>query len=116
VYLPEDYLDVDAVRDLDPHELPEGALFGIQLDEPLVDAHLPVVPGLRTAAARRLPHGDLEPLCRQGDWAGYLGARPLGYLLYLVADVFYVLDAWREQPDPCLLRYSNHPRCRFCGV
>jgi hypothetical protein len=59
-----------------------------------VDAHLPVVPGLGTAAAGGLPNRHFEPLRRKGDGAGYRGARTLGDLLDLVADILYVLDAW----------------------
>ena len=31
----ENDLDVDAIGNLDPHELPEGTLVGVQVDEPL---------------------------------------------------------------------------------
>ena len=48
----EHNLNVDSIGNLDPHELPEGTLVGVQIDEPLVDAHLPAVPCLAAFAVR----------------------------------------------------------------
>ena len=36
-------LYVDAVRDLNPHELPQRALVRVEVYEPLVHAHLPSI-------------------------------------------------------------------------
>src|SRR5688500_12895326 len=47
---PQNNLDVDRVGHLDAHELAEGALVRIDVDEALVDAHLPVVVRLRAGA------------------------------------------------------------------
>src|SRR3989442_10454139 len=70
-------LDVDAVRDLDAHELPQGAFVGVEVDEPLVDPHLPAVPRLAPLAVRRLPHGHDEPLRREGNWSRHRNAGSL---------------------------------------
>src|SRR5439155_23883713 len=42
----KDDLDVDPVRHLNAHELTKGPLVRIEVDEPLVDPHLPAVPRL----------------------------------------------------------------------
>ena len=42
----EDDLDVHAIGDLNPHELPQSTLVSIEVDESLVDPHLPAVPSL----------------------------------------------------------------------
>ena len=39
-------LDVDIIGDLDPHERTKSPVVGIEIYQPLVDAHLPTVPGL----------------------------------------------------------------------
>ena len=60
----EDDLDRDVVRDLDPHELSEGAFVGVDVDEPFVDAHLPVFPRRRPLSVRGLTRGNFERLRR----------------------------------------------------
>lgn len=45
-------LNVDSIRNLDPHELPEGTLVGVQVDESLVNAHLPAIPSLASLSVR----------------------------------------------------------------
>lgn len=45
-------LNVDSIGNLDPHELPEGTLVGVQIDEPLVNAHLPAIPSLASLSVR----------------------------------------------------------------
>ena len=41
---PEDDLDIDAVRDLDPHELAQCTLVSVEVYQTLMDPHLPPVP------------------------------------------------------------------------
>src|SRR5213594_2618120 len=69
--------DVHAVRHLDAHELPQRAFVRVEVDEPLVDSHLPSIPRLAALAVRGLPHRHDEPLRRQRDWACHRDAGAL---------------------------------------
>src|SRR5580658_9384522 len=82
----QDDLDVDAVRDLDPHHLAQGALVGREVDEALVDAHLPVVDRARAAAVGSLAYRYFEALGREGDGPGDLDPGLGGDLPDLFAD------------------------------
>ena len=62
----KDYLDVYAIGNRDPHELPQGTLISVEVDEPLVDPHLPTVPGLATLTVRTLPARYFQLL--RGKW------------------------------------------------
>ena len=57
----EDDLDGDVVRDLDPHQLAERAFVGVDVDEPLVDAHLPVLPRSGPLTVRPQKPLSIEP-------------------------------------------------------
>src|SRR5438876_4537921 len=78
-------LDVHAVRHLDAHELPERALVRVEVDEPLVNPHLPAVPGLAALAVGGLADRDDEALRRQRDRAGHRDAGALADQLDLLA-------------------------------
>lgn len=86
------HFDVHTVGDIDPHELPECTLIGIKVDEPLVDAHLPVIPGFTSLSVRAFPAGDPEFLGGKGNGAAYGHSGPLRYGLDLTA---YVIDLQR---------------------
>src|SRR3989339_1153473 len=104
---PQDDLDVDAVRDLYPHQLSQGALVRVEVYEPLVDAHLPSVPGLGALAVRALAHRHLEPLGREWYRAGHVHACLLADGLDLVADAVYLLRVRSAQRYPGPLRHFN---------
>ena len=78
--------DGHVVGDLDAHELAERAFVGIDIDEPFVDAHLPVFPGRGALAVGRLARGHFERLGRQRHRARELDASLLGDVLHLAAD------------------------------
>src|SRR2546425_119736 len=93
-------LDVHAVRHLNPHELPQSALIRVEVDEPLVDPHLPAVPRLAPLAVRGLPHRHDEPLRRERDRPGHRDAGALADQLDLLA---HVVDLLRVQGRDDLL-------------
>jgi len=82
----EDDLDVHAIGDLDPHELPESTLVRVKVDKPLVDAHLPPVVGLASLSVRRFPASYPEFLGRKGNGSTDCDSSPLGDSLDLVAN------------------------------
>src|SRR5690242_17182803 len=63
----EDDLDVDAVRNLDAHHLSERALVGVDVDQSLVDPHLPMIDRARPPTIGTLADGDLETLRGKRD-------------------------------------------------
>src|SRR3972149_12050288 len=106
----QDDLDVDAVRPLEAHQLAEGTLVRVEVDEPLVDAHLPAVVGLRALSVRALPHGDLEALRRKGDGPAHRHAGALADLLDLVADAVDLFRVRAGERDAGFLRHGTS-RC-----
>src|SRR5213080_279560 len=100
-------LDVDAVRHLDPHELPQGAFVRVEVDEPLVDPHLPAVPRLTPFAVRRFAHRHDEPFRREGDRARHRDTGPLADQLDLLAHVVDLLRVRAAQRDPRLLGHAS---------
>jgi len=96
-------LDVDAIGDLDPHELPEGTLIGVQIYEPLVDAHLPAVPGLASLSIGALPAGYLQLLCGKRYRPADIHAGPLGDPFDLGADTVDLCRVGAAERDSCAL-------------
>ena len=96
-------LNVDAIGYLDPHELPKGALISIQIDESLVDTHLPAVPGLAPLSVRTLPAGDPELLRRKRYRAADVYASSLGYPFDLCADTVDLCRVCSAERDSCTL-------------
>ena len=96
-------LDVDTVRNGNPHELPEGTLVGIEIDEPLVDAHLPAIPGLASLSIGGFPAGDLQLLCGKGNRSADIDSGPLGDLLDLVTDSVDFGGVSSTEGDSCTL-------------
>src|SRR6266581_4924769 len=104
---PQDDLDVHAVRHLDAHQLPQRALVRVEVDEPLVDAHLPAVPRLAALAVGGLADRHEEPLRRKRDRPGHRDARALGDELDLLAHVVDLLRVRSAQRDPRLLGHGS---------
>ena len=96
-------LDVYAIGDLDPHELPEGTLVGVQINEPLVDAHLPAIPGLASLSVGTLPAGYLQLLCGKGYRPADIHAGPLGNPFDLGADTVDLCRIGAAERDSCAL-------------
>lgn len=86
------HFDVHTVGDIDPHELPEGSLIGIKVDESLVNAHLPVIPGFTSFSVRAFPTGNPELFGRKRNGAANGHSGSLRYGLDLAA---YVIDLQR---------------------
>jgi len=99
----EDDLDRDVVRDLDAHQLAERAFVGVDVDETLVDAHLPVLPRRGPLAVGGLSGGNLERLGRQRHRTGQLHAGLARDVSDLATDRVEVFGAGARQPDACLL-------------
>ena len=99
----ENDLDVDAIGNLDPHELPEGTLVGVQVDEPLVDAHLPAVPGLASLSVGTLPAGYPQLLCGKGYGPADVHAGSLGDPFDLGADAVDLCGVGSAERDSCAL-------------
>ena len=99
----ENDLDVDAIGNLDPHELPEGALVSVQVDEPLVDTLLPVVPRLASLSVRTLPAGNPELLRGKGHGAADVHSGPLRDTLDLGADAVDLCGILAAERDSCAL-------------
>src|SRR2546427_7094811 len=93
-------LDVDAVRHLNPHQLPQRALVRVEVDEPLVDPHLPAVPRLAPLAVGGLPHRHDEPFRREGNRPGHRDAGAFADQLDLLA---HVVDRLRVEGRDDLL-------------
>src|SRR5213080_63942 len=100
-------LDVDAVRHLDPHELPQGAFVRVEVDEPLMDPHLPAVPRLAPFAVRGFAHRHDEPFRRQRDRTRHRDAGPLADQLDLLAHVVDLLRVRAAQRDARLLSHAS---------
>ncbi len=80
-------LDVNLVRYLYSHELPQGPLVRAEIYQALVNAHLPVVPGFAALAIRGFPDRNSHFLRGQRYGSVHLHACSLGDVLDLVADV-----------------------------
>src|SRR3989475_191103 len=100
-------LDVDAVRHLDAHQLPQRALVRVEVDEPFVDPHLPPVPRLAPLAVRRLPHRHDEPLRWEGDRPRHRDAGALADQLDLLAHVVDLLRVRAADRDSGLLGHGS---------
>src|SRR2546425_6885748 len=100
-------LDVDAVRHLDAHQLPQRALVRVKVDEPLMNPHLPSVPRLAPLAVRGLPHGHDEPLRRERDWSRHRDAGALADQLDLLAHVVDLLRVRAAERDAGLLGHGS---------
>src|SRR5213080_5230015 len=103
----KDDLDVDPVRHLDAHELTKGPLVRIEVDEPLVDPHLPAVPGLAPFAVGGLADGHDEPLRRERDRPRHRDAGALADQLDLLAHVVDLLRVRAAERDPRLLGHTS---------
>ena len=99
----EHNLNVDSIRNLDPHELPKGTLIGIQIDESLVNAHFPAIPGLASLSIGRFPAGDLQLLCRKGNRSADVNAGSLGDSLDLGANTVDLCRVSSAERDSCTL-------------
>ena len=64
-------LDVDTGIDRELRDLSHSLGWRLEVDHPLVDAHLEAIPGLGTFSTRRLSGRDAKRLCRHAH-------RPLG--------------------------------------
>src|SRR6059036_3452832 len=100
-------LDIDAVRDLDAHQLPQRALVRVEVDEPFVDSHLPAVPRLAPLAVRRLPHRHDEPLRRERNRSRHRDAGALADQLDLLAHVVDLLRVGAAERDAGLLGHGS---------
>src|SRR5207302_1901006 len=103
----QDDLDVDSVRHLDAHELAQGPLVRIEVDEPLVDPHLPAVPGLAPFAVGGLADGHDETLRRERDRTRHRDAGALAVKLDLLAHVVDLLRVRAAERDPRLLGHAS---------
>src|SRR5438874_10787671 len=108
----QDDLDVDSVRHLDAHELAQGPFVRIEVDEPLVDPHLPPVPGLAPFAVGGLADGHDETLRRERDRPRHRDAGALADQLDLFAHVVDLLRVRADECDPRLLvHYTTWGLC-----
>lgn len=80
------HLNIYFVRNPDPHNIPHDSFPCIDLDEPLIDAHLVLVPCLAAITAWSPANGDQKPLSRQRYGANHLYTYFIGYIFYLTAD------------------------------
>src|SRR5438445_1754 len=99
-------LDVHAVRHLDPHELPQRAFVCVEVDEPLVDPHLPAVPCLAPLPVGGLPHRHDEPFRRERNRARHRDAGALADQLDLLAHVVDLLRVGAAERDAGLLGHG----------
>src|SRR3989442_8189641 len=100
-------LDVDAVRHLDAHQLPQRALVRVEVDEPFVDSHLPAVPRLAPLAVGGLPHWHDEPFRREGNRPGHRDAGAFADQLDLLAHVVDLLRVGAAERDAGLLGHGS---------
>src|SRR5438309_9244804 len=100
-------LDVDAVGNLDPHQLPQRAFVRIEVDEPLVDPHLPAVPCLAPFAVGRLAHRHHEPFRRERDRPGHRDPGAFADQLDLLANIVDLLRVRAAERDPRLLSHTS---------
>src|SRR5213078_2819656 len=107
-------IDLDAderalrqLRHLNAHELTKGPLVRIEVDEPLVDPHLPAVPRLAPLPVGGLPHRHDEPFRRQRDRPRHRDARALADQFDLLAHVVDLLRVRAAERDPRLLGHAS---------
>merc|ERR1719162_845238 len=65
-------LDLDAWLDGDRSDALHDVRGGVQVDEALVDAHLPAVERVRALPVGRLPHDEPQDLGRQAHGPGHV--------------------------------------------
>ena len=61
-------LDKDLFRSLNAHQAFEKTFVRINVDQPLVDPHLPTIPGMCAFAAWALSGRDPEAFCWKRNW------------------------------------------------
>merc|ERR1719506_3188845 len=66
------YLDLDTRLNADGRDLLHHIGRGVQVDDPLVDAHLEAIVRVGTLTIRGLPRRDTDRLRRQADWARHV--------------------------------------------
>lgn len=92
-------LDLHSGLDGDGGDLLDDLGGGVQVDEPLVDPHLELVPGVGTLSGRSLTGGDPELLGGEADGAGDLQLLVDGAALEVGADLLEVLDVPGSEGD-----------------
>lgn len=100
---PEVHIDLDSVGDIDGGDglhLRGGAL---QIDVPLEDGHLPVVPSLGSLTAGRSSAADAQMLVWEADWTIDFDLVGLSVADQLVGDLLNACQLAATERDPCSL-------------
>lgn len=92
-------VDLDTRLNADARDLLHHVAGSVQVDEPLVDAHLEAIPGVGTLAGGGLAGGDLELLGGEADGSLHVELLVGRSLLEVGADLLEVLDVARSQGD-----------------
>jgi len=81
----------DLFRHADSHDATHNPLLRVDIDETLMDTHLPLIPSLSPLTARSLEHRNTKPLSRQGDGTHHFYAGFLSDGLKFPADLLQLL-------------------------
>jgi hypothetical protein len=103
---PEIDADFDAIGDGDGGDFLHLSSGALEVDVPLVDGHLPVVPGLGALTAGGAPTADAEVLVGESDWSGDLDALGLGVADQLVGDLLYGVELAAAEGDSGSLEFG----------
>ena len=99
------YRDVNFFRNANPHDTPHDTLFSINVDQPLMNAHLPPVPRCGSFSTRRLQHRNLQPFRGQRNRTINLDSCFLGDDLQLFTYLFQLRVVCARQ---AYSRFPNH--------
>ncbi len=83
--LKEFYLDENLLRRLNAHEAFEKTFVRINIDQPLVNPHLPTIPSVRSFATRALPRRNPQALGWERNWSAKFHTGSVGDLHDLAA-------------------------------
>merc|ERR1719244_2297679 len=100
------HLNLHTRFDVDRGDLLDDLRGRMKINDPLVDSHLELVPGLGTLTARSLPGGDPQHLGWHPNWALDLKLLVLGSPDQVSANLLQGLDIPTGQSDPDSVDWS----------
>merc|ERR1719152_653399 len=68
LHVSDSHLNFNTWLDTDGGDLLHNIRWGVQVDQTLMDAHLPTVPSVGSLATRSLAHSKAEGLCWKANW------------------------------------------------
>ena len=109
----EFYFDVHVFWDVDAHHVAQRPFVAFDVNQPLVDPHLPTLEGFASPAARTLSNGNHHLLGWQRNFSGVLYARSLRHFHDLVAHALECRIVRAAQFDARFLHGLPLPACVY---